>query len=95
MHAFSADQPSTPQSLPTMSMILAASASANGSHVGEWRHPDAWDKPVVNIANSVRLAQIAEAGKLDALFLADGNGVRQCPPSATLRQIASNLRGGF
>ena len=60
-----------------MSMILAASASANGSHVGEWRHPDAWDKPVVNIANAVRLAQIAEAGKLDALFLADGNGVRQ------------------
>ncbi len=60
-----------------MPIILAASANANGSHVGEWRHPDAWDKPAANIANAVRLAQIAEAGKLDLLFLADGNGVRQ------------------
>jgi FMN-dependent oxidoreductase (nitrilotriacetate monooxygenase family) len=60
-----------------MPMILAANANAQGSHVGEWRHPDAWDRPAANIANAVRLAQIAEAGKLDLLFLADGNGVRQ------------------
>jgi FMN-dependent oxidoreductase (nitrilotriacetate monooxygenase family) len=60
-----------------MPMILAASANANGSHVGEWRHPDAWENPAANIANAIRLAQIAEAGKLDLLFLADGNGVRQ------------------
>ncbi len=57
-------------------MIIAANANAQGSHVGEWRHPDAWDRPAANIANAVRLAQIAEAGKLDLLFLADGNGVR-------------------
>ena len=44
-----------------MSMILAANANAQGSHVGEWRHPDAWDKPAANISNAVRLAQIAEA----------------------------------
>ncbi len=60
----------------TIPMILAANANAQGSHVGEWRHPNAWDKPAANIANAVRLAQIAEAGKLDLLFLADGNGVR-------------------
>jgi alkanesulfonate monooxygenase len=60
-----------------MPMILAANANAQGSHVGEWRHPDAWDRPAANIANAVRLAQIAEAGKMDLLFLADGNGVRQ------------------
>ena len=60
-----------------MSMILAANANAQGSHVGEWRHPDAWNNPAANIANAVRLAQIAEAGKMDLLFLADGNGVRQ------------------
>ena len=59
-----------------MPMILAANANAQGSHVGEWRHPDAWDKPAANIANAIRLAQIAEAGKMDLLFLADGNGVR-------------------
>jgi FMN-dependent oxidoreductase (nitrilotriacetate monooxygenase family) len=60
-----------------MPMILAANANAQGSHVGEWRHPDAWDRPAANIQNAVRLAQIAEAGKMDMLFLADGNGVRQ------------------
>ncbi|MEL0113734.1 MAG: hypothetical protein VW835_18520, partial [Rickettsiales bacterium] len=59
-----------------MPMILAANANAQGSHVGEWRHAQAWDKPAANIANAVRLAQIAEAGKMDLLFLADGNGVR-------------------
>ena len=59
-----------------MAMILAANANAQGSHVGEWRHPDAWDRPAANIANAVRLARIAEAGRFDLLFLADGNGVR-------------------
>ena len=59
-----------------MPMILAANANAQGSHVGEWRHPDAWDRPAANIGNAVRLARIAEAGKFDLLFLADGNGVR-------------------
>ncbi len=59
-----------------VSMILAANANAQGSHVGEWRHADAWDSPAANIANAARLAQIAEAGKMDLLFLADGNGVR-------------------
>ena len=59
-----------------MPMILAANGNAQGSHVGEWRHPDAWDNPAANIGNAMRLAQIAEAGKMDLLFLADGNGVR-------------------
>ena len=59
-----------------MPMILAANANAQGSHVGEWRHPTAWDRPASNLDNAVRLARIAEAGKLDLLFLADGNGVR-------------------
>jgi alkanesulfonate monooxygenase len=60
-----------------MPMILAANANAQGSHVGEWRHPDAWARPAANIQNAVRLAKIAEAAKFDLLFLADGNGVRQ------------------
>lgn len=59
-----------------MPMILAANTNAQGSHVGEWRHPDAWDRPATNLENAVRLARIAEAGKFDLLFLADGNGVR-------------------
>lgn len=59
-----------------MPMILAANANAQGSHVGEWRHPDAWDRPASNIQNAARLARLAEEGKFDLLFLADGNGVR-------------------
>src|SRR4051794_5023840 len=59
-----------------MPMILAANANAQGSRVGEWRHPDAWERPACNLGNAVRLARIAEAGKFDLLFLADGNGVR-------------------
>ena len=59
-----------------MPMILAANANAQGSHVGEWRHVTAWDKPASNPANAIRLARIAEGGKFDLLFLADGNGVR-------------------
>ena len=74
MHAPTLD--TQPPDTLTIPMILAANANAQGSHVGEWRHPDAWDKPAANIANAVRLAQIAEAGKMDLLFLADGNGVR-------------------
>jgi alkanesulfonate monooxygenase len=60
-----------------MPMILAANANAQGSHVSEWRHPQAWEAPAANIRNAIRLAQIAEAAKFDLLFLADGNGVRQ------------------
>lgn len=60
-----------------MPMTLAANANAQGSHVGEWRHPTAWDNPCTNLENAVRLAKIAESGKFDLLFLADGNGVRQ------------------
>ena len=62
-----------------MPMILGANANALGAHVGEWRHPDAWDRPVMNRANAVRYAQAAERGRFDLLFLADGNGVRFHP----------------
>jgi hypothetical protein len=58
-----------PPHAPTMPMILAANAIPQGSHVGEWRHPDACNNPASNIANAVRLAQIAEAGKMDSFSL--------------------------
>ncbi|MCB1739815.1 MAG: LLM class flavin-dependent oxidoreductase, partial [Gammaproteobacteria bacterium] len=77
-----------------MPMILAANANAQGSHVGEWRHPDAWDKPAANIANAVRLAQIAEAGKMDLLFLADGNGVRNLDKPSLFAATSPSDRPG-
>ncbi|MDB5414541.1 MAG: xenobiotic compound DszA family monooxygenase [Rubritepida sp.] len=78
-----------------MPMILAANANAQGSHVGEWRHPTAWDKPASNLENAVRLAQIAEAGKFDLLFLADGNGVRNLDKPDLFAATAPSDRPGI
>ncbi|WP_235035285.1 LLM class flavin-dependent oxidoreductase [Roseomonas sp. 18066] len=75
-------------------MVLAANANAAGSHVGEWRHPDAWDRPAANLQNAVRLAQVAEAGKFDLLFLADGNGVRQLDKPDLFRATSPSDRPG-
>ncbi|MBE9607097.1 LLM class flavin-dependent oxidoreductase [Acetobacteraceae bacterium H6797] len=75
-------------------MVLAANANAAGSHVGEWRHPDAWERPAANLQNAVRLAQIAEAGKFDLLFLADGNGVRQLDKPDLFRATSPSDRPG-
>jgi len=75
-------------------MVLAANANAAGSHVGEWRHPEAWDRPAANLQNAIRLAQIAEAGKFDLLFLADGNGVRQLDKPDLFRATSPSDRPG-
>ena len=48
-----------------------------GGHLGGWRHPDAWSGQVMNLDHAIELAQTAERGKFDLLFLADGNAVRQ------------------
>src|SRR5271156_3233092 len=48
-----------------------------GGHLGGWRHPDAWSDQVMNLDHAIALAQAAERGKFDLLFLADGNAVRQ------------------
>src|ERR1700722_9508914 len=48
-----------------------------GGHLGGWRHPDAWSDQVMNLDHAIRLAQIAERGKFDLLFLADGNAERR------------------
>jgi FMN-dependent oxidoreductase (nitrilotriacetate monooxygenase family) len=48
-----------------------------GHHLGGWRHRDSWPSTVMNIENTIWIAQTAERGKLDLLFIADGNAVRQ------------------
>jgi FMN-dependent oxidoreductase (nitrilotriacetate monooxygenase family) len=48
-----------------------------GSHLGGWRHPDAWDGQVMNLDHAIATAKLAEKGLFDLLFLADGNAVRQ------------------
>jgi N-acetyl-S-(2-succino)cysteine monooxygenase len=58
-------------------MILGLNAVALGSHLGGWRHPEAWPETAMNLRVMIETAKLAERGKLDLIFLADGNGVRQ------------------
>ncbi len=48
-----------------------------GGHLGGWRHKHSWTDQVMNLDHAIQLAQTAERGKFDLLFLADGNAVRQ------------------
>ena len=58
-------------------MILVTGVYPIGAHLGGWRHPTAFPDIVMNLDAMIELAQLAERGKLHALFLADGNAVRQ------------------
>lgn len=50
---------------------------ASGHHHGAWRHPDVPPNQDLELSHFVRLAQAAERGKFDALFLQDLVGVRE------------------
>ncbi len=57
-------------------MHLFTIPNLGGAHLGAWRHPDAYRDIVMNLPQTIEVAQLAERGKMDGLFLADGNGVR-------------------
>jgi alkanesulfonate monooxygenase len=65
---------------------LSVFMSPTGGHVGGWRHPDADVDAGYNIDRWVNYARIAERGKLDMLFLADGNGVNGIDNPALLER---------
>ncbi|GEQ78120.1 monooxygenase [Comamonas testosteroni] len=48
-----------------------------GHHIAAWRHPDVPANLALNFNYYREIAQIAEAGKFDALFLADHIGINQ------------------
>lgn len=54
---------------------LSVFMSPTGGHVGGWRRADAEVDAGFNVRRWVEYASLAERGKLDMLFLADGNGV--------------------
>jgi alkanesulfonate monooxygenase len=56
---------------------LGAFLPGSGHHVAAWRHPDAQADGGLNFQHYRRLAQTAERGKFDMLFLADGVAVRE------------------
>ncbi|HEY3697383.1 LLM class flavin-dependent oxidoreductase [Phenylobacterium sp.] len=53
---------------------LGAFLQATGHHVAAWRHPDAQADAGLNLAHYKALAQAAEAGKFDMVFVADSPG---------------------
>jgi FMN-dependent oxidoreductase (nitrilotriacetate monooxygenase family) len=61
-------------------MNLIFIPNTTGGHLGGWRHSSSFAKTAMNLDCVVELAQIAERGKFDALFLADGNAVRDMEP---------------
>jgi FMN-dependent oxidoreductase (nitrilotriacetate monooxygenase family) len=56
-------------------MHLGAFVHETGQHVAAWRHPDAHYHSGVNFHDMVEVAQLAERGKMDFLFLADSAAV--------------------
>ena len=56
-------------------MHLGAFVHETGQHVAAWRHPDAHYHSGVRFGDMVEVAQLAERGKFDFLFLADSAAV--------------------
>lgn len=72
-------------------MRLGAFLQPTGQHVAAWRHPDAVADAGTNVQHYVELAQIAERGLFDMLFLADRIGFTSEDKSIlkhTVRNIA-------
>jgi N-acetyl-S-(2-succino)cysteine monooxygenase len=60
---------------------LGAFLYPTGHHVAAWRHPDAQADAGANFAHYVHLAQTAERGCFDAVFML-ARGATICPLSA-------------
>jgi FMN-dependent oxidoreductase (nitrilotriacetate monooxygenase family) len=66
-------------------MKLGAFLHPSGHHIASWRHPRSCANGHVDFNHYAKLAQIAERGKFDTLFLADSPGVRAWPIETTSR----------
>ena len=58
-------------------MRLGLSIRGHGYHPAAWRHPNVPADGTLHVEHYVRSTQIAERGKLDMIFFADGAGIRQ------------------
>lgn len=68
---------------------LGAFLMQTGHHIAAWRHPEAQADASVNFSHYAQLAQLAEAAKFDAVFLADSVGIRHAYGSAAHRNARS------
>jgi FMN-dependent oxidoreductase (nitrilotriacetate monooxygenase family) len=73
-------------------MVLGLSIRGHGYHPAAWRHPDVPADGPQHVEHYVRSAQIAERGKLDMVFFADGAGIRQGDnPPGTLSRTGRDM----
>lgn len=56
-------------------MKLGVFMASPGHHAAAWRHPEAWSDGATNIKLFIEMADVAERGKMDMLFLGDVLGV--------------------
>ena len=70
---------------PKAQLRLGAFFNPTGHHVASWRHPQAQADAGVNFKHYVEIAQTAECGKFDMIFLADNIGVREAHIEALSR----------
>ncbi len=75
-------------------MSLFTIPNLGGAHLGGWRHPDAYSNTVMNLQQNIEVAQLAERGKMDGVFLADGNGVRDMNKPALFAANFPSARPG-
>jgi FMN-dependent oxidoreductase (nitrilotriacetate monooxygenase family) len=61
-------------------MKLGAFLMAGGHHIAAWRHPDAHARAGSDIDHFIALAQIAERGKFDMIFIEDAAAIRERNP---------------
>ena len=68
-------------------MRIGMSIRGHGYHPAAWRHPEVPADCTLQVEHYVRSAQTAERGKLDMIFFADGDGIRQGdnPPGSLAR----------
>ena len=72
-------------SRPKAELRLGAFFNPTGSHVASWRHPQAQADAGINFQHYAQIAQTAERGKFDMVFLADNLAMREASIEALSR----------
>jgi N-acetyl-S-(2-succino)cysteine monooxygenase len=80
-----------PKHRPEM-MKLGAFFHPTRNHIAAWLHPEAQVDAGTNFRHYAALAQTAERGKFDLMFLADALAVRHGKPAALSRCVAGISR---
>ena len=70
---------------PKAELRLGAFFNPTGHHVASWRHERAQADAGINFKHYVEIAQTAERGKFDMIFLADNVCVREAKMEALSR----------